>query len=100
MEVSCQLHVRPLGSEKEDPGTNLLGGWVGPRADLDGLEKSLAPFLDTSSPSEKNEKEVVKGGEGMEDLKDGNKEEKIHIHTAVMEWYCWSATSRCVMSRK
>jgi hypothetical protein len=40
MEVSGQRHASagfPLG--KNSPGTNCIGGWVGPRAGLNVMEK-------------------------------------------------------------
>jgi len=41
MEVSGQLHARPLYARERMPGTPLLGDWVGPRAVLDGVVKNL-----------------------------------------------------------
>jgi hypothetical protein len=43
MRVGCQLHAPaalPLGKR---PGTHFIGGWVGPRAGLDGCGKSRPP---------------------------------------------------------
>jgi len=40
MEVSRQLHVpAALLQEVRAPSTNLIGGWVGPRAGLDAVAK-------------------------------------------------------------
>jgi hypothetical protein len=40
MEVSGQLHALvALPPRKELPGANRIGGWVGPRADVDATEK-------------------------------------------------------------
>jgi hypothetical protein len=40
MEVSGQLHApATLLPGKEPPGTHWIGGWVGPRAGLDMVEK-------------------------------------------------------------
>jgi hypothetical protein len=44
MEVSDQLHTpAALPPGEVGPGTHWIGGWVGPRAGLDVVEKSLAP---------------------------------------------------------
>jgi hypothetical protein len=40
MEVSGQLHASCRFTPRErGPGTNWIGGWVGPRTDLDDVEK-------------------------------------------------------------
>jgi hypothetical protein len=40
LEVSSQLHVPIcLAPGKEPPGTHCIGGWVGPTAGLDVVEK-------------------------------------------------------------
>jgi hypothetical protein len=38
------LHVSAVLPQEESPGTDYLGGWVGPRTGLDGLENSLLPL--------------------------------------------------------
>jgi len=44
MEVSDQLHApAALPPGKEPPGTHWIGGWVGPRAVLDAVEKRKIP---------------------------------------------------------
>jgi hypothetical protein len=40
MGVGGQHHAA-AGLPLERPGTHCIGGWVGPRADLDGCGKSL-----------------------------------------------------------
>jgi hypothetical protein len=44
MEMSGQLHSLAALLPEKEPGTHMLGGWVGPRAGLDvvGKRKSLA----------------------------------------------------------
>jgi hypothetical protein len=45
MEVSCRVHNSvALTPEKEPPGTQYTGGWVGPRAGLDVVVKRRNPF--------------------------------------------------------
>ena len=44
MEVSGQRQTRPLHSQKKKLGTHCTGGWVGPRAYLDALEKTPFPL--------------------------------------------------------
>jgi hypothetical protein len=40
LEVSGQLHApAALPPGEEDAGTQQIGGWLGPRADLDEMEK-------------------------------------------------------------
>jgi hypothetical protein len=40
MEVRGQLHAHTaLPPGKQPPGTHCIGGWVGPRTDLDVMEK-------------------------------------------------------------
>jgi hypothetical protein len=39
MEVSGQLHVMAALPPVKNLSTHLVGGWVGPRAGLDALEK-------------------------------------------------------------
>jgi hypothetical protein len=44
MEVSGQLHVPvALPPGKEPPGTHWIGGWAGPTAVLDAVEKRKIP---------------------------------------------------------
>jgi hypothetical protein len=47
------LTPRPLPPRERAPGTNWIGGWVGPRVDVDVLEKSLTtpPQSKPGSPS-------------------------------------------------
>jgi len=40
MEVGGQRHV-PADLIRENPGIHCIGGWMGPRAGLDGCGKSL-----------------------------------------------------------
>ena len=40
MGVGGQRQPRPLYPPRQRPGTHCIGGWVGPRAGLDGCEKS------------------------------------------------------------
>jgi hypothetical protein len=40
MRVGGQLHAPAALPPGKIPGTDLTGGWVGPRAGLDGCEKS------------------------------------------------------------
>ena len=42
MGVSGQQHAPAALYPREGPGTHFTGGWVGPRADLDG-RKNLVP---------------------------------------------------------
>jgi hypothetical protein len=45
MEVSGQLHtVGTVYPGKKPPVTHWIGGWVGPRASLDIVEKNLLPL--------------------------------------------------------
>jgi hypothetical protein len=45
MEVSGQLYVpASLTQRKEPPSAHLIGGWVGPRPDLDVMAKRKNPF--------------------------------------------------------
>jgi hypothetical protein len=39
LEVSGQLHARPLYPRGKGPGTHSIGGWVDPRAGQDDMEK-------------------------------------------------------------
>jgi hypothetical protein len=39
IEVSGQLHAPPPGGGGNSPGTHCIGGWVGPRPNLDGVDK-------------------------------------------------------------
>ena len=50
--VSGQQHAPAALYLRERPGTHFTGGWVGPRADLDGRKISSPPGFDpgTSSP--------------------------------------------------
>jgi hypothetical protein len=43
MEVSGQLHAAAALPPVKNPGTHWIGGWVGPRAGLDGfgVEKKI-----------------------------------------------------------
>jgi len=43
MEVSGQLHV-PVALTREASHTHSIGSWVGPRADLDAVEKGKESF--------------------------------------------------------
>jgi hypothetical protein len=43
MEVGCQRHAPTALSPGNRPGTLYVGGWVGPRAGLDGCGKSRPP---------------------------------------------------------
>jgi hypothetical protein len=52
MEVSGHLHPpAALLQRKEAPGTHWIGGWVGPRAGLDDVEKGkfIFPVLDSKA---------------------------------------------------
>ena len=52
MEVSGYLHAPPALPPGRNPGRHCIGGWVGPRAGLDGFgkrEKSLFP-VDVRTP--------------------------------------------------
>ena len=40
MRVGGQPHAPAAINPRERPGTNCIGGWVGPRASLEGCEKS------------------------------------------------------------
>jgi hypothetical protein len=40
MGVDGQQHAPATLPSRKRPGTHYIGGWVGPRADLDGCEKS------------------------------------------------------------
>jgi hypothetical protein len=40
MRVGSQLHALAALPPGNRPGTHCIGGWVGPRASLDGCEKS------------------------------------------------------------
>jgi hypothetical protein len=40
MGVGGQLHAPAALPQGKRPGTHYIGGWVGPRAGLDGCEKS------------------------------------------------------------
>ena len=46
VEVSGQLHTLPALASRKDPSTDTIGGWVGPKAGLDGFgeEKISYPF--------------------------------------------------------
>jgi hypothetical protein len=44
MEVGGQSHVPAAIPPGKNPGMHCIGGWVGPRAGLDGCEKSRPPF--------------------------------------------------------
>jgi hypothetical protein len=46
MGVGGQLHVLAALPPGRRPGTHCIGGWVGPRAGLDGCEKSR-PYRDS-----------------------------------------------------
>jgi hypothetical protein len=47
MRVGVQLHAPAALSPGKSPGTHFIGGWVGPRAGLDGCGKSHpAPGFD------------------------------------------------------
>jgi hypothetical protein len=39
MEVNGQLHTPTDLPPRKTPGTHWIGGWVGPRADLDDVKK-------------------------------------------------------------
>ena len=43
MRVGSQRHAPTALYPRERPGTRCTGGWVGPRAGLDGCEKSRPP---------------------------------------------------------
>jgi hypothetical protein len=43
LEVSGQLHARPLYPHGKSPGTHWIGGWVGPKAGLDAVMKLSYP---------------------------------------------------------
>jgi hypothetical protein len=43
MEVSDQLHAPSALPPRKAPGTHWIGGWVGPRADLDAVGKRKIP---------------------------------------------------------
>jgi len=43
MGVGGQRHVLAALAPGKRPGTHCIGGWVGPRADLDGCGKSRPP---------------------------------------------------------
>jgi hypothetical protein len=47
MEVSGQIHapavLPPPPTRERAPGTNWIGGWVGPRANLDAVVKRKIP---------------------------------------------------------
>jgi len=47
MEVSGQLQVLSALTPGKNPGTNCIGGWVGPRASLNGFgaEIILSPLM-------------------------------------------------------
>jgi hypothetical protein len=51
MEVCDQLHDSDaLLLGERTPGTHSIGGWVGPRADLDAVEKrKLFPYWELNS---------------------------------------------------
>jgi hypothetical protein len=44
MEVSGQLHASAALPTGQDPYTQRIGRWVGPRADLEVMEKSRSPM--------------------------------------------------------
>jgi hypothetical protein len=39
MKMSGQFQVRPLHPRETAPGIHWIGGWMGPRARLDAMEK-------------------------------------------------------------
>ena len=43
MGVGCQRHAPAALPPRERPGTHRIGGWVGPRAGLDGCGISRPP---------------------------------------------------------
>jgi hypothetical protein len=43
MGVGGQLHAPAVLPPRNRPGTNCIGGWIGPRAGLDSCEKSRPP---------------------------------------------------------
>ena len=45
MEFSRQRHAPAALSPGNNPGTHLIGGWVGPRASLDGCGERENLFL-------------------------------------------------------
>ena len=57
MGVDGQLHAPAALPPGNRPGTHCIGGWVGPRAGLDGCEKSL-PHRD-SIPGPSSSKQVA-----------------------------------------
>jgi len=50
-EVSGQQHAPAALYPRERPGTHFTGGWVGPRAGLDGRKISSPPGFDPEPPS-------------------------------------------------
>jgi len=50
-EVSCQQHDPAALYRQERPGTHCTGGWVGPRAGLDGQKISSPPGFDPGPSS-------------------------------------------------
>jgi len=49
--VSGQQHAPAALYPRERPGTHFTGGWVGPRAGLDGRKVSSAPGFDAGPSS-------------------------------------------------
>ena len=49
--VSGQQHAPAALYARERPGTHFTGGWVGPRAGLDGRKNSYPPGLDPGPSS-------------------------------------------------
>jgi len=45
VEVSGQLHTLPALVSKKDLSTNRIGGWVGPRAGIDGFGEEKISYL-------------------------------------------------------
>ena len=49
--VSGQAHARATLYPRERPGADFTGGWVGPRAGLDGRKISSPPGFDPGPPA-------------------------------------------------
>jgi len=50
MEVSGQLHASATLSREREPGTNWIGGCVGPRAHLNVVAKESPAFVGNRTP--------------------------------------------------
>jgi hypothetical protein len=51
MEVGGERHAPVTLSPGKRPGTHCIGGWVGPKAGLDGCGKSLPHWDSIPGPS-------------------------------------------------